>query len=84
MSPELQERISAAELDRAWLTWAQDAGPAGEFTVRCHWVPGLAAADVTIAFAQRPFTFGNGFLPSGEIACLRFMRPNKTPSPQLE
>jgi hypothetical protein len=37
------------------------------------------AGIVNHAFARRPVTLRIGFLTSGEIARLRFLRPNETP-----
>jgi serine-type D-Ala-D-Ala carboxypeptidase/endopeptidase len=80
-SATFQSHVPAKRVERAWRGRAQDLGPAGEVTVRCHGSSGHVTADVTIDFAAGAVAIRIAFEPSGEMSGLRVVPSREQPPP---
>jgi CubicO group peptidase (beta-lactamase class C family) len=75
LAPKVRDKITARQLERAWTTRIQPAGPAGEITIVHHDIAasGAVVADIAIPFATDPQRLRMVILPSGEVGGLAFL-----------
>jgi hypothetical protein len=77
LAPQVREKVTAQQFERAWANRTQGAGPADQITIGRHEIAasGAVMAELVLAFAAGPQRLRVLILPTGELGGFTFLPP---------